>query len=515
MILKTRFIYITIALSCLFFSCSQQNEKITKKLDRIATIYPDYSGIIIPSNIAPLNFIIKEKAEKFRVRFYGKENKGFTITSNDPAIIIPIKKWKKLLKNVNQDICIDISVRNDNGSWTGFQTIKNFVSSDPIDSYIVYRHINPALYFWKDMAIVERSLETFDESDILANKNSDFNCIHCHTFNRNDPEEMVLHVREAHGGTIIKTKEKTLWLNTKTPYTISSFVYPSWHPNGRFIAFSTNKIHQFFYGMGHRLNHVYDEASDIILYDIQRNMVFTSPKIASGDLENLPTWSPDGKYLYYINCPLHEASNRDSLMRYDLMRIRFDENTLQFGDPELLISAKTSNMSVSFPEVSPDGKFVLFCMADYGYFTIGNPTSDLYMLDLRTMKYSKLNINSNQTESFHCWSSSGRWIVFASKRVDGIITLPYFSYVDSGGIAYKPFVLPVKDPELLETRLFNYNRPVFVRTKLRISQDDLLGKILGPASKVYFDTINVDINALIGVKAISEKNQGNSSYRRE
>jgi hypothetical protein len=365
------------------------------------------------------------------------------------------------------------------------------------------------------MSIVQRNLESFDESDIISNKNTDFNCIHCHTFNRNDPEEMVLHVREAHGGTFIQTKDKTLWLNTKTPYTLSPFVYPAWHPNGRYIAFSSNNIHQFFFGLGHRLNHVFDVASDIVLYDIQKNMVFTSPKIASRNLENLPNWSPDGKYLYYINCPYGEKSNRDSLMRYDLMRIHFDENSREWGDPELLISAKTTNMSVSLPEVSPDGRFLLFCMADYGYFTIGNPTSDLYMLDLRSGKYNKLNINSDQTESFHNWSSTGRWIVFASKRNDGIITLPYISYIDTGGIAYKPFVLPAKDPESLESRLFNYNRPVFVKNKVNISQDALLSKILEQTGKVYFDTLNVDIDALAGATATSDKSKDNPSYRRE
>jgi hypothetical protein len=512
MIRKVISFIISTILSCIFLSCSKQEFK----ADRLPTLFPDYAGIIIPLNIAPLNFIVKENAVEYCVNFYGDDNGGFKVISRQPKIIIPIQKWKKLLKNnVNRNIYFKVSIKLNNGTWNCFQPVQNRVISDLIDPYIVYRHINAALYFWKDMSIVQRSLESFDESDILSNSNTDYNCMHCHTFNKNDPDEMVLHIREAHGGTFIKTKDKTLWLNTKTPHTLSPFVYPAWHPSGKYIAFSTNRIHQFFFGSGHRLNHVFDIASDIVVYDIQKNMVFTSPKIASRNLENLPNWSPDGKYLYYINCPYGVKSNQDSLMRYDLMRIHFDETTHDWGNPELLISAENSKMSASFPEASPDGRFVLFCMADYGYFTIGNPSSDLYMLDVRTGKYNKLGINSDQTESFHNWSSTGRWIVFASKRNDGIITLPYISYVDTSGIAYKPFVLPAKDPESLESRLFNYNRPVFVKDKVKVSQDEILSKIFEQTGKVYFDTLNVDIDALAGATAKPDKNVNSPTYRRE
>ncbi len=515
MMRKTHLVIVTIISVILILACTNSSE-VQKKIDRLPEIFPDYTGIIIPKNIAPLNFLIKVNAIKYRVEFYGQDHKGFVINSKQPKIIIPINKWKKLLaNNSDQKIFIVISIKNFDGTWSEYLPIQNQVSPVNIDSYIVFRHINAALYFWKDMAIVQRDLENFDESEIISNKNTDFNCIHCHTFNRNDPEEMVLHVREAHGGTIIKTKDKLLWLSTKTPHTLSPFVYPSWHPSGRYIAFSNNRISQFFYGFGHRLNFVYDDASDIVIYDIRDNLVFTSPKLASRDLENLPNWSPDGKYLYYINCPYGEKSNRDSLMRYNLMRIPFDENTHEFGDPELLISAKNTNMSVSFPEVSPDGRFVLICMADYGYFTIGNPTSDLYMFDVKTRKINTLNINSPQSESFHSWSSTGRWIVFASKRNDGIITLPYFSYVDTGGVAYKPFVLPVKDPEMLNSGQFNYNRPEFVKSRVDISESALLKKIFEPTSKVYFDTLHVNIDGLAGATANSKKQSDNTSARKE
>jgi len=69
------------------------------------------------------------------------------------------------------------------------------------------------------------------------------------------------------------------------------------------------------------------------------------------------------------------------------------------------------------------------------------------MMDLRTKKYQRLDaVNSNRSECWHSWSSNGRWFVFSSKRRDGLLTRPYFSYFDSQGQAHKPFLLPQKDP---------------------------------------------------------------------
>jgi hypothetical protein len=515
MISKILTIIISATICFSLFTCSETQSEFAKAQQRLPLIFPDYTDLIIPSNIAPLNFIIKEDAKYYNVKFYGEDNQGFNITSRSPKIIIPIKKWKKLLhENINRNIFISISAKQDNGTRIKFQTIKNFITPNQIDSYLAFRQINPALVLWKDMSIVQRNIETFDESDILANKNTDQNCMNCHTFQKNNPDNMILHIREAHGGTLIKTNDRILWLNTKTPHTLASFTYPAWHPNGRYIAFSTNKIFQNFCASGQKINYVFDVASDIVIYDIVENKVFTSPKIASWELENLPNWSPDGKYLFYIKGP-RLANKTDYKINYDLMRISFNEKTLEWGEPEMLISSEKVGKTISFPEVSPDGRFVLFCMADYGYFTIGNQTSDLYMLDLKSGEYKKLSVNSNQAESFHNWSSNGRWIVFASKRNDGIITLPYFSFIDSNGNAFKPFVLPARDPESIETGLFNFNRPVFIKGKVKISQNQLLKEIFSSTKAVFFDTINVDLDAIAGATISVNENKSDATYKHE
>ena len=53
-----------------------------KKAGRQANIDPDYSGTVIPPNIAPLNFIVKEPGTRYYVKISSKEGKKIEISGN-------------------------------------------------------------------------------------------------------------------------------------------------------------------------------------------------------------------------------------------------------------------------------------------------------------------------------------------------------------------------------------------------------------------------------------------------
>ena len=108
-------------------------------------------------------------------------------------------------------------------------------------------------------------------------------------------------------------------------------------------------------------------------------------------------------------------------------------------------------------------------MTKYGNFTIWHKDSDLYLMDLSTNEITKPDINSDEAESYHTWSSNGRWIVFSSKRADGLFTRPYFAYFDTNGKAYKPFLLPQKDPRFYDTFLKTYNVPELVTSAVELN----------------------------------------------
>ncbi|MBN2521404.1 MAG: PD40 domain-containing protein [Bacteroidales bacterium] len=473
------------------------------KNGRIPEIFPDYTDITVPVNIAPLNFKIINKAKKFRVSFSGSKCKAFVIKTKENKVIIPERKWRKFIKsNSNDSISIQIYAKNNNSGWEQYKTIRLFIASDKMDSYIVFRHINTGYILWEKMGIFQHNIENYKKTPILLNERTDRNCMNCHTFCNQNPGQMLIHLRTPPSGTILYKDNEVKFINTGTPYTMSAGVYPSWHPDGNLIAFSVNLINQQFHAASQRNIYVFDRASDIVVYDIDLNEVTTCPELSTKSLENLPAWSPDGKFLYYISGVPYDKKMPDSLVKYDLLRIPFDAQYKKWGKPDTILTAKETGQSISFPEISPDGRFLIFCMAQYGYFNIHSPGSDLYIMDLENMNYSKLPVNSNYTESFHSWSSNSRWLLFVSKRLDGLYSRVFFSHIDTAGNASKPFLLPQKDPDYYETLLLNYNRPVFVKNKIKISANKLSKKAFSGTVNATFDK-NVNIDALSGATRIS------------
>jgi hypothetical protein len=462
-----------VVLAIIFFNaCSGKIPTFTKAV-REVQILPDYFGTTLPPNIAPINFVIKETGEKYLVRLSEAGGETITIMSSTGKIHIPEGKWEKLLNLCKgKELLIDIFVKNNNG-WVKFSPIINNIAVDPIDSYLVYRLIEPGFEFWNKMGIYQRCLENFTESPIMLNNLSDNNCMNCHSFCRNDSRTMMFHMRSKHAGTVIYSSGKLTKVNTKTDNTMSPGVYPAWHPGGRYIAFSVNKIGQVFHSAGQSKIEVIDTLSDIIVFDTDQNKVFTSLEISLKDMfETFPAWSPDGKYLYFCSAKALPLAQYDQI-RYDLLRISFDIATCRFGTVDTIVSASRDHHSVSFPRISPDGKYLLYCLSDFGNFSIWHNESDLFLKDLESGEISKPDINSPQSESYHTWSSSGRWIVFSSRRIDGLFTRPYFSYFDTSGIAHKPFILPQKDPEFYATFLKSYNIPELVTSKVELNPHNL------------------------------------------
>ena len=71
--------------------------------------------------------------------------------------------------------------------------------------------------------------------------------------------------------------------------------------------------------------------------------------------------------------------------------------------------------------------------------------------------------NSEDTESFHNWSTNSRWLVFSSRRDDGLFTRPYFCHIDSKGVVSKAFMLPQRNPRRFYCeRFFSFNVPDFI-----------------------------------------------------
>ena len=222
---------------------------------------------------------------------------------------------------------------------------------------------------------------------------------------------------------------------------------------------------------------VSDSESDLVILDTETNSLITDTAVYGEKwMETFPTWNPDGDMLYYCRSKaINKKTPLDSI-HYDLYRIPFHEKEESFGTPECIFNASEAGKSVSFPRISPDGKFLMFTCSDYGNFSIWHPESELYLLDLATNNIRNMEeVNSNDVESFHSWSSTGEWFVFSSKRLDGLWAHPYIASFDSRtGMAGKPFVLPQEDPDFYLDFTRTFNLPELI-TKPVENRDELVG----------------------------------------
>ncbi|MCX6302531.1 MAG: hypothetical protein NTW82_10135 [Bacteroidia bacterium] len=469
-------------------ACSGVDKSCTMS-EREAKIFPDYSDVTFPPNIAPANFIIEENAQKYIVKIHSQDKDQITIRSGKGTIRIPARLWKKVLQSCRGgDMFVEVYAKQD-GKWIKYRTIINYIANETIDEYLVYRLIEPGFETWNKIGIYQRCLENFSEKPVMVNNMSDGNCMNCHAFSSNNSSIMMFHMRAQNAGTIIFRDNMLEKVNTKTDKTISAGVYPSWHPDGQYIAFSVNSIVQMFHSVSKNIVDVIDTLSDVVLYDTRNRQISTAESLSSKDrFETFPSWSPDGKYLYFCSAKKIDLEKYDQI-RYDLLRISFDPETKHFGKADTVVLASARGLSVSFPRASPDGRYLLFCMSEYGNFSIWHPESDLYLKDLITGEISRPDINSPQTESYHTWSSSGRWIVFSSRRLDGLFTRPFFAYFDPSGKAHKPFILPQKDPAFYKTFIKSYNVPELVISRVKLNPRILSRTVRQDPIQATFDNM--------------------------
>ncbi len=462
------------------------------QLDCDAAVYPDYRDIVIPANIAPLNFLVDDpSATEFVVEFHGK---GIPLTigaNRNGKMRIDSVAWRKMLQENRGDV-IQVSIyANQKDGWKKYNEYGISVAEEEIDNYLSYRLIEPGYEMYRQLGLYQRNLTNWDVNIIYENDREycekDVHCINCHNFRNNSTQDMLFHVRGAHNGTIFVRDGVPTKVQIKDSTIITSGVYPSWHPTEDLVAFSTNLTGQAFHIYHNEKVEVVDEASDLLLYDVAKNEVNHIVR-SRMQLETFPCWSPDGTTLYYCSCDLKgrmEETAPDSLITsyilshfdsiyYDLMKVKLDMENRTFSEPQMVVDASAMHKSITVPRVSPDGRYVLYTLGDYGQFHVWHKSSDLWVKDLeKDSCYALSEANSEEADSYHSWSSNGRWIVFSSRRDDGNYTRPYIAYFDKNGTAHKAFLLPQEDPGANVLLLKSYNVPELTKDKVKVNADSL------------------------------------------
>ena len=456
------------------------------------TVWPDYLGIAVPRNIAPLNFKYDDFPEGAEFSTTAESSDGsVSVTVRGADVSWPADEWRRLLeKSAGGTFTITLSGKTNGVMLAGFPLVAtNTVPPDGIDPYLTYRLIPPSYTGFSEMGIYQRNLESFDERPVYRNVQTDpSQCVNCHTFNRADPGQYLFHARATLPGTIVVSRKYgKKKVDLKAKGLIGAGVYPAWHPSGDYIAFSLNETRQSFFTANTEKIEVMDLQSDLVLYSLADDTI-TVVEDAPEIFECFPSWSPDGTALFTVRAstgitvpPDDQAARGEAVFNgatnifYDLAVRTFDAKTRKFSPPEILFDAKSAHRSITHPRVSPDGRWLVATIASHGVFHIWHRDADLLMFDFEKKAIRPLfELNSPDTESYHTFSSTGKWMVFSSRRDDGAYTRPYFTCFDSkSGVFSKPFLLPARRPDDHLHRMYSYNVPEFATGPVAESAVDI------------------------------------------
>ena len=482
-----------LALTLLLAACRQAQVPEQSQPGGQAAIYPDYQGVTVPVNMAPLHFQLAVEADEVVARFRAA---GEELVLGGPQICPDFDQWDALKQA--DSITVELYARQGE-QWIGYNPFQIYVSKDSIDPWLTYRLISPSYVTYEELTLNQRHLESYDErviyDNMLCSTELNGQCINCHHSQLGNPRRTQFHARQHLGGTMLQIDGTLHKVNLKTDSTLSAGVYPAWHPVENIIAYSTNNTMQSFHTRDVDKIEVLDSQSDLVLYDPATNEVSVIENDPD-EFETFPCWTPDGRWLYYASAHFEykdtiehttESILRYKEIRYNIYRKAFDAAQRSFGPRELVIAADSMGLSATLPRISPDGRFLLVAMGEWGTFHIWHRDADLWLLDLRTDSLRNWReANSESVESYHTWSRNGRWVVFSSRRTDGNYTRPFFVHVDEEGRAAKPFELPTADPNYHRELMKSYNVPEFLTGPVTITPQSFADALKKPAEQARF-----------------------------
>lgn len=451
-------------------------------------ILPDYQGVTVPRQIAPANFRIMEEGSCFRTVFSADGCRPLTVRGR--KAVIPVRRWHKMLATADS-IAVQVSAKTAEGRKY-FDTFYIYTCDDPIDRYVSYRLIPPSFQKYEEISLCQRDLYGYKEKPFYSNTlvqrtaRGEGQCVNCHHFQAWDASQMQFHARAYKGGTVHVRNRRVSKSDLKNGNMISAGVYPAWHPQLDLIAYSTNTTVQEFKTAGTDRIEVFDAESDLVLYDLETGRV-SGISCDPEQLECFPAWAPDGHRLYYVSArpdipegmdPVTWIGKYPDSVRYSIMARDFYPESHSWSDADTVFDAPSLGMSATLPRISPDGRWLMFTMAPAGVFHVWHHEADLYMMDLQDGSVRRLDETDSQyADSYHSWTSGGKWMVMGTRRDDAGYTRLYFSHLDTDGTFTKPFALPQRNPEADALRLYSYNVPEFTVNKVKVRQQKLALKV--------------------------------------
>lgn len=356
------------------------------------------------------------------------------------------------------------------GNTLSAASVRISTSEHPVGDSIFYREVplpfidavqDPSRIRWRFGAIdsPERPPVVLENLPVCGN---------CHSFS-GDGGVLGLDVDYGNdkGGYAILPVEEQMLLNDEKIITWSDYkredgeatfgLLSQVSPDGRYVISTVKDRAVFVATPGIEYSQLFFPIKGIlVVYDTQKE-TYTPLKGADDPayVQSNPTWSPDGKHVVFARAKVYEKptiANANSILldehdvpefvedkepfKYDLYRVPFNEG--RGGKAEPIKGASHNGMSNFFAKYSPDGKWIVFTQAEN--YMLLMPDSVLYIVPAQGGEARRLRANTANMNSWHSFSSNGKWLVFSSKAYSPYTQL-FLTHIDEQGRSTPPVLL--------------------------------------------------------------------------